>query len=68
MIGALLVILVGLCFYAGYKFALQRAIEQTLMVLEDDGIIRLVTNRRAARKKRADGLARVRLFSMIYRL
>ncbi len=42
MIGAFLVILVGLCFYAGYKFALQRAIEQTLMVLEDDDIIRLV--------------------------
>lgn len=38
----LLVFLVILCFYLGYKYALDKALQITLTVLEEEKIIRLV--------------------------
>jgi hypothetical protein len=42
MIVGLLIALVALCFYVGYKFAANRAVNATLLILEKDNIIRLV--------------------------
>ena len=40
MIGGLLVALVALCFYVGYKFAVNRSIEAILLLLEN--VIRMI--------------------------
>jgi|TARA_R110000744_G_scaffold229490_1_gene347507 hypothetical protein len=42
MIGSLLISIVGLSFYAGYKYAYYKVIDSTLTVLEEDNIIRLI--------------------------
>ena len=42
MVGSLLLAVVGLSFYAGYKYAYYKVIDTTLMVLEEDNIIRLI--------------------------
>lgn len=42
MIGGLLVALVALCFYVGYKFAVNRSIEAILLLLEKDNVIRMI--------------------------
>lgn len=39
---SLLVFLVGTCFWLGYKYAMNRAFEVTITILEKDNIIRLV--------------------------
>jgi|TARA_R110000796_G_scaffold65603_2_gene151499 hypothetical protein len=38
----LLLVIVGLCFHAGYKWAFTKVIDSTLMALEEDRIIRLI--------------------------
>jgi len=42
MVIGLLLVLIGLSFYAGYQFALPRVIEAILNTMKDDNIIRLV--------------------------
>ena len=42
MVGSLLLAVVGLSCYAGYKYAYYKVIDTTLMVLEEDNIIRLI--------------------------
>ena len=42
MVGSLLISIVGLSFYAGYKYAYYKVIDSTLTVLEEDNIIRLI--------------------------
>lgn len=42
VIGSLLIFLVGMCFWLGYRYALHRAFEVTIKILADDGVIRLV--------------------------
>ena len=39
---ALLFLLVALSFYAGYTFTVKQSIENTLTILKEDGIIRMV--------------------------
>ena len=42
MFGSLLLAVVGLSCYAGYKYAYYKVIDSTLTVLEEDNIIRLI--------------------------
>lgn len=42
MIAVLLCSLVGACFWLGYQYSIERAVENTLKVLEDEDIIRLI--------------------------
>jgi|TARA_R110000796_G_scaffold56071_1_gene130269 hypothetical protein len=42
IIGGMLLAVVGLSFYAGYKYAYFRVIDSTLTVLQEDNIIQLV--------------------------